>query len=188
MTGAVSEAECLRVAEGDNIHFSLTYFQTCLEWSILNSYWNFFWKMTSKPSNRGNQHGCCYEHFCVKLSLLAKKNVNHIFHTSESSCKVWLQGQCINRISFSSQIFGPFQKFGYDLVFLFFLRKGNPSISWRSNYLPTRLSVQLKQKLAQSNYQKTITTGFILTNHQATQSQNGVERLQEVYNEIFSGD
>ena len=94
MTGAVSEAECLRVAEGDNIHFSLTYFQTCLEWSILNSYWNFFWKMTSKPSNRGNQHGCCYEHFCVKLSLLAKKNVNHIFHTSESRCKVWLQGQC----------------------------------------------------------------------------------------------
>lgn len=38
MTGAVSEAECLRVVEGDNIHFSLTYFQTCLEWSILNSY------------------------------------------------------------------------------------------------------------------------------------------------------
>ena len=38
MTGAVSEAECLRLAEGDKIHFSMTYFQTCFEWSLLNYY------------------------------------------------------------------------------------------------------------------------------------------------------
>ena len=139
--------------------------------------------MTSKPSNRGNQHGCCYEHFCVKLSLLAKKNVNHIFHTSESSCKVRLQGQCTLLVLRSLDHFKSLVMISF--FFSFFGKATPPFLDVVIIY---GLGCQLKQKLAQSNYQKTITTGFILTNHQATQSQNGVERLQEVYNEIFSGD
>lgn len=57
MTGAVSEAECLRLAEGDNIHFSMTYFQTCFEWSLLNYYWTFFQNLFLKMEIRTVKQG-----------------------------------------------------------------------------------------------------------------------------------